>query len=115
MRRAGPALSVPPARRREPRVTTAPTLAYEPPREAAMAAFAKSWRVSLDFEAVQNGRDIPNWGLQAATRLPDRERRVNLLLRAKHLLFSTKRRTPPIWGLAPQRASQTLAGSICDR
>ena len=28
----------------------------------SMAAFAKSWRVSLDFEVVQNGRDIPNWG-----------------------------------------------------
>jgi hypothetical protein len=29
---------------------------------AAMAAFAKSWRVSFDFDVVQNGRDIPNWG-----------------------------------------------------
>jgi hypothetical protein len=35
---------------------------YEATREAAMAAFAKSWRVSFDFEVVQNGRDIPNWG-----------------------------------------------------
>jgi hypothetical protein len=29
---------------------------------AAMAAFAKSSRVSFDFDVVQNGRDIPNWG-----------------------------------------------------
>src|SRR5262245_13721138 len=35
---------------------------YEATREAAMAAFAKTWRVSLDFQAVQNGTDIPNWG-----------------------------------------------------